>query len=332
MIKFSVIIPVYNRPDEIVELLDSLTMQPIKEQMEVIVVEDGSEFPCEHEIQHFASQLRIHYLTQENKGPGLARNFGAQHASGEYLLFFDSDCVIPSDYFDKIMNHLSKEDLDCFGGPDRAHTFFSPIQKAISYSMTSVITTGGIRGGRRKLDKFYPRSFNLGVKKEMFEKLGGFSSMRFGEDLDFSMKASEQGMKIGLVSDTFVYHKRRTTFRSFFKQVFNSGAARIELTLLHKGTLKLVHLLPSAFLISIPIMLALAYWVRPVFMLPLIVFPLIVFADAWNQMKSIKVATISTWAGLVQTIGYGAGFLTAFWFRIVRKKGRFEAFRKSFYN
>ncbi len=332
MIKFSVIIPVYNRPDEIVELLDSLTMQSIKSQMEVIVVEDGSTATCEHEIKHFADQLNITYIYQENKGPGLARNNGAAHANGEFLLFFDSDCVIPSDYFDKIIKHLQREDLDCFGGPDKAHTFFSPIQKAISYSMTSILTTGGIRGGKRKLDKFYPRSFNLGVKRDLFNKIGGFSDMRFGEDLDFSLNAHKFGMKIGLVSNTFVYHKRRTNFKSFYKQVFNSGAARVELTHRHPGSLKPVHLLPSLFVLSIPVMIILALLLNRLFLLPLVVLPIIIFTDAWTKMKSLCVAFIGTYASLVQTVGYGTGFLSALWMRLVRKKGRLEAFRKNFYN
>lgn len=332
MIKFSVIIPVYNRPEEIVELLDSLTMQFIKTQMEVIVVEDGSTNRCEHEIKDFVNQLNIKYIYQENKGPGLARNNGATQAAGEFLLFFDSDCVIPSDYFDRIMNHLSREDLDCFGGPDKAHTFFSPVQKAISYSMTSILTTGGIRGGKLKLDKFYPRSFNLGVKRELFNKLGGFSEMRFGEDLDFSMRAHQSGLKIGLVSDTFVYHKRRNTFQSFFKQVFNSGAARIELTRRHKGTLKIVHLFPSLFVLSIPVMFLLAIFLNKLFLLPLVILPVIIFSDAWLKTKSFHVAFLSTYASLVQTIGYGTGFLSALWQQVIRKKGRLEAFKTTFYN
>jgi glycosyltransferase involved in cell wall biosynthesis len=331
MIKFSVIIPVYNRPEEVVELLDSLTMQLIKSHMEVIVVEDGSTETCEHEIKHFTSQLDIKYIYQENTGPGMARNKGAQHAKGEYLLFFDSDCVIPSDYFNKILAHLEHEDLDCFGGPDKAHAFFSPIQKAISYSMTSILTTGGIRGGRHKLDKFYPRSFNLGVKRELFNKIGGFSDMRFGEDLDFSLKAHQSGMKIGLVSDTFVYHKRRTSFKSFFKQVFNSGAARIELTHRHKGSLKLVHLFPALFVLSIPVAIVLAIFMSAWFLLPYIILPLIILIDALARTKSFKVAIIATYASLVQSVGYGLGFISALWVNTIRKKGRYEAFKKSFY-
>lgn len=332
MIKFSVIIPVYNRPDEIVELLDSLTMQLIKSHMEVIVVEDGSTDTCEHEISHFKSQLDIQYIYQENTGPGLARNFGAQHAKGEYLLFFDSDCVIPSDYFNKILEHLKHDDLDCFGGPDKAHAFFSPIQKAISYSMTSVLTTGGIRGGKRKLDKFYPRSFNLGVKRDKFNELGGFSNMRFGEDLDFSLRAHQAGLKIGLVSDTFVYHKRRNTFRSFFKQVFNSGAARVKLTKRHKGSLKIVHLFPSLFVLSIPVLITLAIFWCWLFILPYIVLPIVIFADAIIKTKSVQVAFMSTYASLVQTVGYGLGFISALWVSVVKKKEGYQAFKKTFYN
>lgn len=170
MKKFSIIIPVYNRPEEIVELLDSLTMQSRRSETEVIIVDDGSTRTCEQEIEVFRKQLELKYIYQENKGPGMARNEGARHADGEYLIFLDSDCVLPSDYLANTEEHLSKSPLACFGGPDKAHIFFTPIQKAISYSMTSIFTTGGIRGGKKKMDKFYPRSFNLGVKKKFLKK------------------------------------------------------------------------------------------------------------------------------------------------------------------
>ncbi|MBK3518991.1 glycosyltransferase [Carboxylicivirga marina] len=330
--QFSVIIPIYNRPDEIVELLESLTLQSAKSAFEVIIIEDGSAFPCKEVIEPYFNQLNLHYYTQENKGPGPARNHGASKAIGEYLIFFDSDCIIPSNYFNHIIEHLDIQPLECFGGPDESHPFFTPIQKAISYSMTSPVTTGGIRGGSRKMDKFYPRSFNLGIKKEIFESISGFADMRFGEDLDLSMRTMDKGYSVGLIKEAYVYHKRRTHFKAFFKQVFNSGIARIDLSLLHPGTLKPVHLLPSAFTIGYPLLLIMTIWLSSWFLIPFLLFPAIIFTDAFVRTKSFYVALLSTWASLTQLTGYGTGFLKAFWVRIVKKKGAFHNFAKSFYD
>ncbi len=330
--RFSVIIPVFNRPEEIVELLDSLTLQSTKEDFEVIIVEDGSQVTCKNEIQHYFAELNLKYYTQENKGPGLARNFGASQAQGEILIFFDSDCIIPTDYFEIVNNQLISQSLDCFGGPDGAHPFFTPIQKAISYSMTSLITTGGIRGGKKQMDKFYPRSFNLGITRKHFEHLKGFADMRFGEDLDFSMRAVESGIKVGFIPEAFVYHKRRTHFKAFFKQVFNSGAARIELSIKHPGTLKLIHLLPSIFSIGYPLLLILALFFWPLFWIPFVAFMALIFTDALIRMRNFHVAWLSIWASLFQLMGYGTGFLKAIWIRKLLKKGTFQSFEKTFYD
>ena len=330
--RFSVIIPIYNRPDEIVELLESLTLQSAKSLFEVIIIEDGSSVPCEEIIHPYFNQLDLHYYTQENKGPGLARNHGAAKAKGEYLIFFDSDCIIPSNYFNHVMEHLDIQSLDCFGGPDESHPFFTPVQKAISYSMTSPITTGGIRGGGKKMDKFYPRSFNLGIRKTAFEALNGFADMRFGEDLDLSMRTMRKGYKVGLIQEASVYHKRRTHFKAFFKQVFNSGIARIDLSILHPGTLKAVHLLPSMFTIGYPLLIILGYFVSPWFLVPFTLFPVIIFTDAAFRTKNAGVALLSTWASLIQLTGYGSGFIKAFWIRIVKGKNSFHSFAQSFYD
>ncbi len=329
--QFSVIIPIYNRPDEIVELLESLTLQSAKSLFEVIIVEDGSSVPCEEIIRPYFNQLDLHYYTQENKGPGIARNNGASMAKGEYLVFFDSDCIIPSNYFNHVIEHLEIQPLDCYGGPDESHPFFTPIQKAISYSMTSPITTGGIRGGSKKLDKFYPRSFNLGIKKIVFEALNGFSDMRFGEDLDLSMRAMKN-YKVGIIQEASVYHKRRTHFKAFFKQVFNSGIARIDLSILHPGTLKPVHLLPSAFTIGYPFLIFLSFFISLLFFIPFALFPLIILIDALLRTKSTHVALLSTWASLIQLTGYGSGFIKAFWVRIIKGKSSFHNFAQSFYD
>lgn len=330
--QFSVIIPVYNRPEEIVELLESLTVQSSRSSFEVIIIEDGSSTTCENVIEPYFPQLDLHYYVQENQGPGPARNFGASKAKGEYLVFFDSDCIIPSNYFNAVMDYFKHTPLDCFGGPDQAHPFFTPIQKAISYSMTSPLTTGGIRGGKKKLDKFYPRSFNLGITKKAFDELEGFAAMRFGEDLDFSMRAEKAKLQIGLIPDAYVYHKRRTHFKAFYKQVFNSGIARINLSLKHPGSLKLVHLMPSIFAISYPILVLLALFLSPYVWIFVLLFPLIIALDAFARTKTFKVALLSTIASLVQLFGYGYGFLQAFWVRIIRGKGSFHSFAQSFYD
>lgn len=219
---YSVIIPVYNRPEELDELLESLCKQTYV-YFEVIVVEDGSSIPAETVVERYKGRLDIHYLAIGNSGPAIARNKGAELAKGEYLLILDSDAVLPSAWLEQIHDALKHYPVDAFGGPDRAHPSFSPVQRAINYSMTSFLTTGGIRGGRRKLDKFYPRSFNMGVKRDVFRKIGGFADMRYGEDIDFSLRLVEAGFRVRLFPAAWVYHKRRTDFASFFNQVRHSG-------------------------------------------------------------------------------------------------------------
>ena len=245
--RYSVIIPVYNRPDEVDELLQSLTQQSFKD-FEVIVVEDGSSIPCKPVTEKYQELLDVHYYDKPNSGPGQTRNYGVERSKGEYLIILDSDCILPEGYFLAVEEELQHEAADAFGGPDRAHESFTNIQKAINYSMTSFFTTGGIRGGKKKMDKFYPRSFNMGVRREVYQALGGFSRMRFGEDIDFSIRIFKGGYTCRLFPGAWVYHKRRTDFRKFFKQVHNSGIARINLYKKYPESLKLVHLLPAAFM------------------------------------------------------------------------------------
>ena len=226
--KYSIIVPVFNRPDEIDELLESLTRQTFND-FEVIIVEDGSQKPCKEVCDKYTDKLNIKYFMKENSGPGQSRNYGAERSEGEYLLILDSDVVLPENYLYAIEEELHRDKADAFGGPDRAHNSFTDTQKAISYSMTSFFTTGGIRGGKKKMDKFYPRSFNMGIRREVYNKLGGFSKMRFGEDIDFSIRIFKAGCKCRLFPGAWVYHKRRTDFRKFWRQVYNSGIARINL-------------------------------------------------------------------------------------------------------
>ena len=333
---FSIIIPVYNRPDEVGELLESLAAQSVKD-FEVIIVEDGSTLPSRKVCQAWENQLDLRYFEKENGGPGPARNFGAQHAKGRYLLILDSDVVAPENYIATVRAELQREDCDAFGGPDRAHASFSPMQKAINYAMTSFFTTGGIRGGKKKLDKFYPRSFNMGCKRDIYTALGGFAPMRFGEDIDFSTRIFEQGYSCRLMPDAWVWHKRRTDLRKFFRQVHNSGIARIHLSRRHPGTLKTVHLLPAAFTLGTAFCLvlgasgALLFLSACLFLFPLLLFSLLILVDAAWRERSLKVGILAIAAAYVQLIGYGSGFLRAWWHSSVCKKGEFEAFKDTFY-
>jgi len=326
---YSVIIPVYNRPDEVNELLVSLTKQHFT-NFEVLVVEDGSTVPCEEIVNKFREILDIKYFFKPNSGPGQTRNYGAERSKGDYLIILDSDCIIPEGYFDAVEAELKKEHADAFGGPDRADASFSDMQKAINYAMTSFFTTGGIRGGKKKLDKFYPRSFNMGVKRDVYMNLEGFSKMRFGEDIDFSIRIFKNNYKCRLFPDAWVYHKRRTDLKKFFKQVHNSGIARINLFKKYPESLKLVHLLPAAFTVGLLFLLAvscLSLWG----LIPILFYALIILLDSSFQNKSIKIGAISIIASFIQLTGYGSGFIRAWWKRVVLKKDEFSAFEKNFY-
>lgn len=327
--RYSIIIPVYNRPDEVAELLSSLQRQRFKD-FEVLVVEDGSERTCREVVEAVEGTLQVRYFMKSNSGPGPTRNYGAERAEGEYLIILDSDCVLPEGYLEAVEAELKNADADAFGGPDRAHADFSPMQKAINYAMTSFFTTGGIRGGKKKLDKFYPRSFNMGIKRSVFAALGGFSNMRFGEDIDLSIRLFEAGCHCRLFPEAWVWHKRRTDLKKFFKQVHNSGIARINLWKRHPGSLKMVHLLPAVFTVGVVILL-LGSVVCRWSLLPLILFAVLIFADAAMKEKSVEVGLKAVCAAYVQLLGYGSGFLRAWWRRVVCGKGEFDAFKKNFY-
>ena len=326
--RYSIVIPVYNRPDEVNELLAGLCEQTCRD-FEVLVVEDGSAVPCREVVESYAGRLDLHYYEKPNSGPGQSRNYGVERASGAYVIILDSDVVLPPDYLAAIDAELAAAPC-AFGGPDRAHPSFTPMQKAINYAMTSFFTTGGIRGGKKKLDKFYPRSFNMGVRTAVYRELGGFSDMRFGEDIDFSTRIFRGGYSCRLLPEAWVWHKRRTDLRKFFKQVHNSGIARIHLTKRHPGTLKLVHLLPAVFTLGCLLCLLVApFW--PWSLLPLLLFSLIVLVDASVRERSVGVGLRAVAASFVQLTGYGSGFLRAWWTRCVLGRGEFEAFRKNFY-
>lgn len=327
---FSIIIPVFNRPDELEELLESLTRQT-DTRFEVIVVEDGSSRKSDFIVEKYKSSLNLIYFEKPNSGPGLSRNAGAGKARYDYLIFFDSDCIVPPEYIEKVQEFLAENRFDAYGGPDAALPSFTPIQKAISYSMTSFFTTGGIRGGKKSMDRFHPRSFNLGVSRKAFEALEGYGKMRFGEDIDFSLRLIENGFQTVLIPEALVYHKRRSNFRQFFKQVHNSGIARINLHLAHPGSLKPVHLLPAMFVAGMACLFPLACFFPALLLIP-ISYSTLIFFDSWVQTRSVNVAFLSIGAAWTQLAGYGTGFLWAAWKRLILKKGEFRAFEKKFYD
>lgn len=315
---YSVIVPVYNRPQEVHELLASLCLQTFK-NFEVLIVEDGSDSPCKEIVNSFEDKLNIQYFFKPNSGQGFSRNYGFERAKGDYFIVFDSDCLIPENYFEAVENHLDKSPLDAFGGPDKAHESFTPLQKAISYSMTSPFTTGGIRGNKKHLGTFHPRSFNMGISKAVFRKIGGYLITRMGEDIEFSLRIIENDFQTGLIPEAFVYHKRRTSLRQFFKQLHFFGRARVNIRRFFPSELKAIHTLPALFVIGLFIW-PFSYLLSPLLFLTgagaLSLFVLAVFLDAIVQSSSLKVASLSVAAAFTQLTAYGIGMLS-------------EAFRKA---
>lgn len=336
--RYSVIVPVYNRPEEAEELLESLAAQTFRD-FEVLIVEDGSDRPCREVVETFRDRLDVRYFMKPNSGPGPSRNYGAERASGEWLVILDSDVIVPPGYFEAVEKELAARPCLAFGGPDRAHDSFTPVQKAINYAMTSFFTTGGIRGGGRRLDRFYPRSFNMGVDRETFAALGGFSQMRFGEDIDFSLRIVRAGFPCRLFPEAWVWHKRRTDLKKFFKQVHNSGIARINLYKKYPDSLKPVHVLPALFTAGMALCLLLflsgliAGAVLPAGagLLPPLLFAAVILTDASVRTRSLRVGLLAVPAAFVQLLGYGSGFLRAWWERCVLGRGEIEAFRRNFY-
>ncbi|HEX8060047.1 MAG TPA: glycosyltransferase, partial [Cyclobacteriaceae bacterium] len=282
--RYSVIIPVYNRPGEVDELLASLCKQTFTD-FEVVLVEDGSNITSQAVYEKYSSQLSIQYFFKPNSGPGPSRNFGFAKAKGDYLVAFDSDCVIPPEYFFVVGRHLAHEPLDVWGGPDRGHGDFTLLQQAMAYSMSSMLTTGGIRGGKKRVGSFQARSFNMGMSRAAYEKTGGFKFDRYAEDIEFSLRAGKLGLKVGLIAEAFVYHKRRATLNQFFQQVSNFGMGRVHVGKEHKGAIKVTHWFPSFFLSGILIIPFLP-WVGICYL----VYLAAVFVDAFIKTNNIRVA------------------------------------------
>lgn len=329
---FSIVIPLYNRPHEIDELLQSLSQSTYR-WFEVIVVEDGSTTPAKHIVERYSNRLDVHYYEKENEGQGFARNYGFARAKGDYLIVFDSDIVVPEDYLQKVLQGIQHGGWDAFGGPDAAHPSFTPIQKAISYSMTSPFTTGGIRGNKQHVGQFHPRSFNMGISRQVYEQTGGFKLSRRSEDIEFSIRMIEQGFRVGLIAEAFVYHKRRATFEQFFRQTYNFGKGRIDIFKLFPKELKPVHALPAVFVIGLftLVLLNLINWAsRGQFQLLsvlclignllLILYTILLFLHAWTVTKSLRVAGLSVAAAYTQLTAYGLGFISNYNEKVLLKK------------
>lgn len=313
MRKYSVIVPVFNRPAEVQDLLESLVKQTFK-NFEVLIIEDGSSEKCETVCNSFNQELDIRYFFKENSGQGFSRNFGFERATGDYFIQFDSDAVIPSTYFDLVERNLNANNWDAFGGPDAAAPNFTPIQKAISYSMTSVFTTGGIRGKSANLGgQFHPRSFNFGLSRKVYERVGGYKITRMGEDIEYSIRIINEGFKVGLIKDAFVYHKRRTTIAQFFRQLHFFGRARINISRFFPKELKLVHYFPLAFtlyLLLIPFLFLLNTVLGAITLFFLVFYLMLILVESSVQHNSLKIGLLSVAACLTQLTGYGIGFAT----------------------
>lgn len=321
---FSIIVPVYNRPEEVADLLQSLKAQTDK-GFEIILVEDGSTIPALPE-GYDASPLRLKYYKKSNEGRSIARNYGIEHADGDFFIFVDSDCILPPDYIAKLRKSMEENPTDCFGGPDAAHDSFTDTQKAINYAMTAFLTTGGIRGGKVSMEKFTPRTFNMGFARKVYEKVGGFREM-FSEDIDMSTRIRLAGFSIMLYPDVAVFHKRRGNLKKFWKQVHVFGQSRITLELLYPGSMKLVHWLPAVFTIgAAALIVGSFFW--PWLLIPLALYIIALWVGALIETKSLKVACLGVAASMVQLVGYGTGFLKAYFRQIILRKGRDEAREK----
>jgi len=318
-LRFSIIIPVYNRPEELEELLQSVVLQKPFKNPEVIVVEDGSSKTSNSVVKKFENNLNIKYCFKKNSGPGDSRNYGMERASGDYFILLDSDCILPTDYLSIVASELEKNFTDAYGGPDAAHESFSNWQKGINYSMTSFLTTGGLRNKETPSEKFQLRSFNMGLSKKAFALTGGFSKQRIGEDIDLNFKLLNKECTTRLIPEAFVFHKRRTSWLSFFKQTNNFGAARPILNKMHPGSFKLTYWFPSIFLIGFVASFLLLYFEIIIGALVFLLYTLAVLLDAFIKTKSMAVAFNSILAVYIQFFGYGSGYLRSVFRLYIRR-------------
>jgi len=328
---FSLIVPVFNRPDEINELLESLVSSDFKEGFEIVVIEDGSTIPCKNIVDAFQDRLDIAYFFKPNSGPGDSRNFGMRKAKGDYFIIFDSDCIIPRQYLTEVSRALNTDYVDCFGGPDKALDSFSDVQKAINFAMTSFLTTGGIRGGSEKLDKFQPRSFNMGISKVAFEKSQGFGNIHPGEDPDLSIRLWNLGFETRLFPKAYVYHKRRIDWSKFYKQVNKFGKARPILNAWYPKYNKLTFFFPTVFVLGFLASLVFLIMGFPFLMYGYGLYFLLLLATAIITSKSLTIGVLSLIAVIIQFYGYGIGFLKSFALVQTLKRKPEEVFPELFF-
>jgi glycosyltransferase involved in cell wall biosynthesis len=337
--KYSIIVAVYNRLDEVKELLDSAEkMEGERNSFEILFVDDGSKDAFKPYIEKYRSRsgLNIRAIFQENKGPGAARNYGMENSDADYFIFVDSDCMFTFDWLSEIERVQAMEHYDAFGGPDSCHESFPTLLKAINYSMTSFIGTGGTRGNKKSVGKFYPRSFNMGISRKIYEKIGGMGDLRHGQDMDFSARIYEAGFKVGLIADAIVYHKRRTSYSKFFKQIFNWGVARINLGRRHKNMLKPVHFLPLMVIFWL-VFLGIATPFFPEVSLILWIITWVVFISicafakyqAALKYKDIRVGIVAMITLNIQVFAYGFGLIWGIWNAIRGKE--VQGFSKNYY-
>ncbi|MGW9686537.1 glycosyltransferase [Flagellimonas sp. 2504JD1-5] len=330
-LKISIIVPVYNRPEEIRELLESLCLQTFEKDFEIVIVEDGSTESSERVVEQFQQKLQISYYFKPNSGPGDSRNFGMEKAKGNYFIILDSDCILPKQYLSEVEKELSSDFVHCFGGPDAADESFTTVQKAINYAMTSFFTTGGIRGGDKSVGKFQPRSFNMGISKETFEKVGGFGRIHPGEDPDLTFRIWEAGYSSRLFPKAFVYHKRRIDWNKFYIQVNKFGMVRPILNKWHPGTAKVTYWFPTAFIVGflLSLLLLMADYNFPILFYCTYFFML--FVDALAKTNKMKVALLAIFAAIIQFTGYGIGFFKSTMLLTFSKKEPEQLFPKLFF-
>lgn len=335
---FSVIIPIYNRPEELSELLTSLSKQQFDASFEIVIVEDGSVLKSDEVVKEFDKMLDIKYFLKENSGPGDSRNYGMNKASGNYFIILDSDCILPEFYFKEVNTALQNNFTDAYGGPDAAHPSFTIIQKAINYSMTSLLTTGGLRGSDKVNSKFQPRSFNMGISKKAFSQTKGFSKQRYGEDIDLTLKLWDLDFKTQFIQNAFVYHKRRTSWKQFFNQTFNFGAARPVLNYMHPGSAKITYWFPSMFILGILLAICFSFLGYNLFLILYGVYFVFILVDSTTKnrcdrnfcMNAFLTGISSIIATLVQFFGYGSGFLQSFLRLNILKRTKEKTFPKMF--
>jgi glycosyltransferase involved in cell wall biosynthesis len=328
---FSFIIPVYNRPEEIEELLESLTKQTYKGLFDIVIIEDGSTIACEHIVDKYKNKLSITYYLKYNSGPGDSRNFGMTQSKGDYFIILDSDCIVPENYLTEVSKSLEANYVDCYGGPDAMLPNFSAVQKAINFTMTSVITTGGIRGASEKIEKFQPRSFNMGLSRKAFEVSKGFSNIHPGEDPDLSIRLWKLGFETKLITPAFVYHKRRIDWEKFYIQVNKFGKARPILNHWYPEYAKPTFFLPALFVIVFIIgvlgVIFTSDWILKLYF----AYSILVFIVSTYQNRNIYVGYLSVIAMWKQFFGYGLGFIESFFKINILKKKPQVAFPELFF-